>query len=635
MAQSFPSKLGRYQIVKHLANGGMAQVLLARATGIEGFERHVVVKRIHSDRAEDPVFVKMFLDEARLAAQLHHNNIVQVHDIGKEKGEYFFAMEYVHGEDLRKLLMRVNKQKEKVPFEHVVQVITTAALALHHAHEQRGADRQPLGLVHRDVSPANIIVGYDGNVKVVDFGIAKAALRTREDTKAGSLKGKVAYMAPEQCAGQAVDRRSDVYSLGIVLFEMSTVRRLFKGNNDFLTMSAIVQGQIPPPSSYRPDIPPELEAIIMKALALDPADRYQSADEMREALEQFAAAKGLRTSTGALATYMKQVFGQRPEPWLVDDPTIELEVPVDFDGSESGAAKVPDSALHELEVPPFLLKPTPSSPILRARQKVSTDANALVKSATIGSTGKTPRPQLPPPSIARKTPVPGALRAPASGTPPPMPAAPTSQKAEPAKPAVENLTVDKAPDDLSEPTPDVPIAPLVPKDPVLPAAAAQDKPPKDDGWTHGSPTTGSGTPLAWPTDVTAAAPSSPRKKLFAVGGAVVLVAVVAMFVIARSGGSSSDDVSPNVPAPAISREPAKLPEPVKVEPPPPPPVTDTAAATKVEPTKTDVVGPTPDKTDNIELGDGSAAPGTGSGSAEPKKKKYVKKKWNTDELFLK
>ena len=148
------------------------------------------------------------------------NEAVQVHDIGKEKGEYFFAMEYVHGEDLRKLLMKLNKRKEKVPFEHVVTIVTTAALALHHAHEQRGPDRKPLGLVHRDVSPANIIVGYDGNVKVVDFGIAKAALRAKgEDTKAGALKGKVSYMSPEQCAGQSVDRRGDVYSLGIVLFE--------------------------------------------------------------------------------------------------------------------------------------------------------------------------------------------------------------------------------------------------------------------------------------------------------------------------------------------------------------------------------------------------------------------------------
>nr|MBA2540688.1 serine/threonine protein kinase [Deltaproteobacteria bacterium] len=243
-----PTKLGRYEIVKHLANGGMAQVLIARATGIEGFERHVVVKRIHQEHAADPAFVKMFLDEARTAAALHHNNIVQVHDIGKENGEYFFAMEYVHGQDLRMLLKEASRRKHKVPWEHVITIMTSAAAGLHHAHELRGSDRKPLGLVHRDVSPANILIGYDGTVKMVDFGIAKAALRTGEGTRGGALKGKISYMAPEQCAGKPIDRRSDVYALGVVLYELSTVRRLFKGENDFLTMSAIVAGDIPHPT---------------------------------------------------------------------------------------------------------------------------------------------------------------------------------------------------------------------------------------------------------------------------------------------------------------------------------------------------------------------------------------------------
>jgi serine/threonine protein kinase len=622
---SFPSKLGRYQIVKHLANGGMAQVLLARATGIEGFERHVVVKRIHQNRAEDPSFVKMFLDEARLAAQLHHNNIVQVHDIGKEKGEYFFAMEYVHGEDLRKLLMKVNRKKEKVPFEHVVTIVTTAALALHHAHEQRGTDRKPLGLVHRDVSPANIIVGYDGNVKVVDFGIAKAAInKSQESTKAGSLKGKVSYMAPEQCAGLSVDRRSDVYSLGIVLFELSTVRRLFKGNNDFLTMSAIVQGNIPKPSSYRPDIPPELEGIILKALSIDPEDRYQSADEMRDALEAFAATKGLRTSTGALAGYMKQLFGQRPEPWLDDAPS-ELETPVDFDGSETGAAEVPESALAGAV--PSLVEPMPSSPILRARKKASTDANALVKaSAVAAASGRISRPQLPPPSLARRS------------TPPPMPATrptPVPPVATPPlafraiKPAkldaheVDEVQQAKAalaelqlqtphPDDDEErtDTPNVAIVPIVPKPPVLPAVEA-DKPPKDDGWTHGSPTTGSGTPLAWTADVTATTPTSPRNKLLAIGGIAVAAAVAALFLVTRGGES---DAPPTTPAKAAIPEP---PQPV-VEPPPP---------------------PTPDAAELVAETPPDAAPPQVGSAAEVKKpvKRPIKKpkeQWNPDELFL-
>ena len=630
MAQTFPTKLGRYQIVKHLANGGMAQVLVARATGIEGFERHVVVKRIHTERAEDPVFVKMFLDEARLAAQLHHNNIVQVHDIGKEKGEYFFAMEYVHGEDLRKLLMKVNKKKEKVPFEHLVTIVTTVALALHHAHEQRGADRKPLGLVHRDVSPANIIVGYDGNVKVVDFGIAKAALRTtQESTKAGALKGKVSYMSPEQCAGGTVDRRSDVYSLGIVLFELATVRRLFKGNNDFLTMSAIVQGNVPKPSSYRADIPPELEAIILKALALDPANRYQTADDMREALEQFAAAKGLRTSTGSLASYMKQLFGLRPEPWLVDDGP-ELDLTVDFDGAEAGVAAVPDAAVHELAVP-SLVEPTPSSPILQARTKAATDANALKKPGV-------PRAPLPPPSLgARKTPVPRA-------TPPPIPGLDADTVIEP--------TMDRA-----DATPDVVVTPLTPKPPVLPEVPETTKLDrvKDDGWTNGQPTTGSGTPLAWPTDATAAPTSSAKKKLFAIGGAGVLALAAVIFVVTRSGGEEPG--GPPAP-PAVSPAKVSAPEPEPPAPEPPPPVEPTGTGSAVEP----VDDPANIASEPPEPDAGTAAPevaidieeqteeqtetetkpatdiaGSTPASSKPKpRKKKVKKpkQWTSDELFL-
>src|SRR5262245_40503864 len=226
----------------------MAEVLIARATGIENFERHVVIKRIRSEQARDAKFVGMFLDEARLAACLHHANIVQVHDIGQEGGEYFFTMEYVHGEDLRRLLTHLAANKVKTPFEHVITIITAVASALHYAHELRGNDRKPLGIVHRDVSPANILVAYDGSVKVVDFGIAKAARNAQ--TRSGTLKGKVAYMAPEQCNGQPVDRRSDVFALGIVLYELVTVRRLFKGDTDFLTMSAIVGGKVPKPSQH-------------------------------------------------------------------------------------------------------------------------------------------------------------------------------------------------------------------------------------------------------------------------------------------------------------------------------------------------------------------------------------------------
>src|SRR5262249_26751731 len=253
------------------------------------------------------------------------------HDIGQEGGEYFFTMEYVHGEDLRRLLTHLAANKVKTPFEHVITIITAVASALHYAHELRGNDRKPLGIVHPDLSPANIPGAYDGSAKGGDLGIAKAARNAQ--TRSGTLKGKVAYMAPEQCNGQPVDRRSDVFALGIVLYEIVTVRRLFKGDTDFLTMSAIVGGKVPKPSQHRPDLPKKLEEIILKALSPDPDKRYQTADEMRVALEQFAVKANLRTSTTALADFMLEQFGRRPEPWLLDDSDTVIEVDVDFDGS--------------------------------------------------------------------------------------------------------------------------------------------------------------------------------------------------------------------------------------------------------------------------------------------------------------
>jgi len=356
-------RLGRYEVVKYLASGGMAQVLLARSSGIEGFERFVVIKRIHPERAREDHVVNMFLDEARLAASLHHTNIVQVHDIGEERGEYFFAMDYIHGEDLRRILTILCERQEVIPIEHIVTIVMSAAAALHYAHEARGPDRKPLHIVHRDVSPANIIVGYDGNVKVVDFGIAKAALRSSE-TQSGTLKGKIAYMSPEQCMGESIDRRSDVFALGIVLYELMTVRRLFKGSSDFLTMSAIVAGNVPKPSEHRADLPPELEAICLKALAHIPSERYQSAEAMRSALEQFAADRSLRTSTAKLAEWMAALFGRRPEPWLVDGDSIKPVVGVDFDRADTGLAQTPTPGKR-------MFTPPPGSLLARARRKLA------------------------------------------------------------------------------------------------------------------------------------------------------------------------------------------------------------------------------------------------------------------------
>jgi TonB family protein len=317
-------RLGRFTVLKHLASGGMADVLLARTDGIEGFARHVVVKRIRAEHAKDQRFIEMFLDEARVAAGLHHQNIVQVHDIGQANGEYFFTMEYLHGEDLRKVLSKVSKTGAHMPLGYVISIITSIATGLHYAHERLSSDGEPLGIVHRDVSPSNILIGYDGAVKIVDFGIAKAAMRQTE-TKTGSFKGKVSYMSPEQCKGDPVDGRSDVYSLGVLLYEVTTTRRLFKNESEYVIMDAIVNGKVPSPRSRRPDLPEQLSQIIMKALAVDVEQRYQSAEELRIALDRFATGAGLMTSSSALATYMTQLFGKRPEPWLDTDALPNLD----------------------------------------------------------------------------------------------------------------------------------------------------------------------------------------------------------------------------------------------------------------------------------------------------------------------
>src|SRR5580704_199340 len=309
------TQLGRYEILQQLATGPVADVLLARAKGLEGFTRHVVVKQIRPELASDERFVHAFLNEARIAASLHHQNIVQVYDIDEDHGRYYFAMEYVHGEDVRKLLLKVRELDTLVPIDQIVAIGAAASAGLHHAHEQVDANRSPLGLVHRDVSPGNILIGYDGSVKLVDFGLAKPALSSAK-TRTGSIAGKAPYMSPELCQGKPIDRRSDIFALGIVLCELATAKRLFKGDNDYLTMTAIVNGDVAPPSAHRPDIPRALDEIILRALAKLPAARFQTAMDMRAQLESFALDAELRITGKALADYMNRMFGARAEPWL-------------------------------------------------------------------------------------------------------------------------------------------------------------------------------------------------------------------------------------------------------------------------------------------------------------------------------
>lgn len=323
LSELFPKgqRLGKYQLIRRLAVGGMAEIYLAQASGLEGFEKLVVIKRILPQHALDPQLRRMFLDEARLMATLTHPHITQVYDVGNEGDAPFFAMEYVHGANLREIMNAAARAAgqdhaaaRELPLQHAIGILAAAAAGLHFAHEQTGPKGEPLLIVHRDVSPSNVLVTYGGSVKVSDFGIAKWSSQ-RTQTQEGALKGKFAYMSPEQCRGVALDRRSDVFALGTLLYELTTGNPPFRAVSDYEILNRIVNGELPPPTLPDGPFPTELERIIRRALALAPDDRYPTAQALQLDLEAFARAEGLVLSTVAVGEYMHKLFAHRIAEW--------------------------------------------------------------------------------------------------------------------------------------------------------------------------------------------------------------------------------------------------------------------------------------------------------------------------------
>ncbi|HEX6836145.1 MAG TPA: serine/threonine-protein kinase [Polyangia bacterium] len=301
------TRFGKYDLLALLATGGMAEIWLARVSGMAGFEKLVVIKRLLDKLAIDNEYVEMFLDEARINARLTHSNIVQVLELGQVEGKYFMAMEFVPGLSVSQVGKRATKVLGDVPQEVACGVIAQACSGLHYAHEKTMPDGTPLNIIHRDVSPQNLILTYEGLVKVLDFGIAKADHR-QSQTRTGLVKGKFSYMSPEQCLGQGLDRRSDVFALGIVLFELCTSRRLFKRRSTYETYTAITKADVPPPHKLNPKVHEAVEAVIVRALALKPDDRYPTADAMLDALEDAMRKAGLRGSATDLAKFMNETF---------------------------------------------------------------------------------------------------------------------------------------------------------------------------------------------------------------------------------------------------------------------------------------------------------------------------------------
>ena len=302
-----PTPFGKYTLLERINVGGMAEVFRAKAFGVEGFERLVAVKKILPNIAEDEEFIAMFIDEAKIAVQLQHANIAQIFDLGKVEDSFFIALEFVRGRDLRAMFDRVRQRGETMPMPQACFIVMQVCEGLDYAHNKRDGQGQELHLVHRDISPQNVLVGFEGEIKLIDFGIAKAAGKASK-TQAGILKGKFGYMSPEQVRGLPIDRRSDIFSVGIVLYELLTGERLFMGESDFSTLEKVRNVEILPPSSYNKAIPEELERIALKALAKDPEDRYQNAIDLHDDLQAFLYTKGELYSRKDLAAWMKKMF---------------------------------------------------------------------------------------------------------------------------------------------------------------------------------------------------------------------------------------------------------------------------------------------------------------------------------------
>jgi serine/threonine protein kinase len=336
----------KYVLVRHLATGGMAELYLARQDGLAGFQKDLVIKRILPRYADHTKVVRMFIDEARIAASLNHPNIVHIYDIGLEAGSWFIAMEYIQGENLWTIARRGIEAKSFLPLEHAVKVVSMVCEGLEYAHTRTGPDGRPLRIVHRDISPSNLLCTWDGIAKIVDFGIARAETQIREER--GLVAGKCQYMAPEALRGEKADHRADLWSLGVVLWEMTLGRRLFKGRPDEVARR-VLDDPVPPPTFIRHDYPPQLEQIVMRALEKHVDERYPEGAQMMQDLEDFLADARLRTSSLRIGRYLRDLFA-RPAAASPEDIARAAEF-----GRESSSDRADDAEELDFDRRPSLL----------------------------------------------------------------------------------------------------------------------------------------------------------------------------------------------------------------------------------------------------------------------------------------
>ena len=514
----------RYQLLRHLATGGMADVFLARQLGGAGFVKECVIKRILPHLADDQQFVTMFLDEARVCARLNHPNIAQVYDHGREGEDYFIAMEHVDGVDLDKLLDKLHAGGEKrMNYAVAARIVCGVADGLEHAHNALDERGQPLGLVHRDVTPSNVVVSFEGVPKLLDFGIAKASSRQGK-TEVGIIKGKVPYMSPEQVMGEPLDGRSDLFSLGCILYELTTGDKPFAGQNSAELGLKILHDEPTPPTLLIGDFPEALEGIITCALAKRPEERVASARALQLQLERFLSLSGTPMTSHDVAAYLLERF-ERPRMAGADVATFFAPAAPAFPPPpQSHPQSIPRGENRSMEEPhkgrptgPLsigegpLLDELPGAPRKDARRSLGGGGGAMAIVAAVvvvavaagffllrgyqlnkenaiagdaaGAESAGANPAVAPPAVAAPGPgvVPAApapiakpIAAPESATPPPSAVTPVTEKAVPEKPAAVAA-------------PAKPIAPAIPDQPRVTPLAAEPKKPSHAH--HSSPAT--------------------------------------------------------------------------------------------------------------------------------------------------
>nr|AXM42936.1 serine/threonine protein kinase Pkn6 [Pyxidicoccus fallax] len=451
-------QMGKYQLMRKLATGGMAEVFLAKSSGPLGFEKHLVVKRILPHLAEDPQFVEMFLAEAKLAARLNHANIVQIFDFGMEGGSYFIAMEYVDGVDLRTLKRRAKHQGTSIAFPLCARLLSMACEGLAYAHELVDpATGQPLNLIHRDISPDNIFVSKTGGLKILDFGIAKATTAGLR-TQSGVLKGKVPYMPPEYLLGEPIDARTDIYALGVVLFELVAGRRPYRSDNDARLIQAVLNEPLPDIRDLRQGVPEQLVQILSRALAKHPHRRYGSCREFHADLERFLYLYSEPVGAIQIAAFVREMSGPLPPEAANESVPTTPEPRLLLENNEMEA---PKSVVTRRDRTPGASKPPVEAP-----SPPPEVTEVETKQVTVPVTAPLPAP--PPPRAA--TPLPRARPLPATRE---EEAVPSPRPAEPRSPAV----VPKPAQPVSKPHPTVarpaPVAKAPPAVRPLPPARAR------------------------------------------------------------------------------------------------------------------------------------------------------------------